>query len=359
MRTSASRASSPGATMVPRAQGAGQVGFVAALRLRHDLPLEAAGAQCPHGAQRDRTAPDHQHGLPGPGRPVQHGVHPDRQRLDQDGRAIGQLVGNRVELALVRDQTLAPAAGQRAVIPDRQPPRHRRVAHRLRALLPGVLAGRGEPRTARRAPRRAHAAARLARDHGIHRHALAEIGAPHRRAQLDHARDDLVSDHGGKRAERLHGGAGLVAQVRNVAPADPAQHGLEAHPVGAGKRRLLHIAQRDAAGGAIQHRVAHTPGRFREQIPRHGDVEGDSAHGCGSAAVRCGAYEARPRGNGASERTRTSRCCHGFGQGRNEADRLSRSSSPGSRSRREGASATPRRALARSLDALRWECVRL
>ena len=74
----------------------------------------------------------------------------------------------------------------------------------------------------------------------------AHFDIPHSISLGRYSRHDLVPEHGGKGAERLHGGAGLVAHARGVGAADPTADHLQNHPLGTWERRglLLHEAYR-------------------------------------------------------------------------------------------------------------------
>ena len=247
-----------------------------ALGLRDQVAGVAQDAKGPDRGKGDRAASDHKNRPRGPKRATsQHTMDADGKRLRQHGNPVGNLVGYREDLPPVCDDLLAPTARKGSVIADGQP---RCQPHRQGSLLARHLAGGMAAGSARGTPRPLLPTPGFAMEHRVHHDPLARDNMGDSRPGLHNPAEDLVSEHRGKRPERLHGRAGLIGDVPQVAPADPAQGDFDPDPVVPRNQRCGPFHHCQSGRPAVHEGPAHAAQALREDESGDRYVEFDGFH---------------------------------------------------------------------------------
>jgi hypothetical protein len=256
----------------------GEVALVGPLRLGHDIPIESQRTERPDRGEGDGTAPDHQHTIRHVGQRLQHRMYSNRQRLQQDRGVVVQCLIDRVDLRLVRDETLAPPAGKIAVVPQREPPCQRPTTDvHVTGLAPaGTRAGNAGG--ARRAHFVGGEPTHRAGHDGVEDNALPRTYPCDRRADGGDSCQHLVAQHAWERRERLHQRAGIEGEAPDVGATDAARNHVSANPVIARKFGSRHVRQAHAAEPAEHGSVGHTAQCQSQDVTRNREVERHSSH---------------------------------------------------------------------------------
>src|SRR6476620_2272685 len=190
------------------------------------------------------------------------------ERLDQDRGPIRDLVRDGVDLRLVGDHLLRPAAGQIAAEADQ---------HAGGEFAFGRL--RTDAGFAARAGTTRFDAPNLTTDQRHDDYPLTGGQSGYKRPGLGHSPDDLVSRRHRERGERHQGGAGPVQDCTHVAATDPAQDRCNPQPIRSGQRFL---AGRDLPQSgnraALEHGQRQPIGRAYREVARQRELVLERPH---------------------------------------------------------------------------------